>query len=298
MYYLSFPNDPLRNKVLVYTIFAFEVLQTIIVTISAYHVFATGYGNFAVYNAVDLAWLDVPVISGIVAFIAEGFYAYRISLLSQSYYVAGVIVVLATVQLAGSIAAAVVLKNADMFSRLLGVDYSITAAIWNGGSALCDAIIAICMTYYLSKRGSESMKTTNVIVRRVIRLVIETGTVTAAIAIINLILSVLPSKPAYYQIPSVLLAKVYSNSMMAVFNSRIIAYGKEHSEVNDNISGATSAMGRGVGPFRANPGISVHRQVMHEGETFELRGALAMGTHSGRGDSRDADDEYSLGTSK
>lgn len=65
MYYLSFPNDPVRNKVLVYTIFALEVLQTIIVTISAYHVFASGYGNFTVYNAVELAWLDVPVISGI-----------------------------------------------------------------------------------------------------------------------------------------------------------------------------------------------------------------------------------------
>lgn len=82
-----------------------------------------------------------------VAFIAEGFYAYRISLLSQSYIMAGVILLvrtctvfqkfvmglsliqLATVQLAGSIAAAVVLRNAGLFSKLLGVQYSITASV-------------------------------------------------------------------------------------------------------------------------------------------------------------------------
>lgn len=68
MYYLSFPTDPIRNKALVYSIFALEFLQTVIVTISAYHVFATGYGDFSFYNSVDLAWLDVPVISGVGTF--------------------------------------------------------------------------------------------------------------------------------------------------------------------------------------------------------------------------------------
>ncbi|KDR71217.1 hypothetical protein GALMADRAFT_143928 [Galerina marginata CBS 339.88] len=261
MFFISFPKDPLRNKVLVYTIFALEVLQTVIVTISAFHVFASGYGDFSVYNSVDLAWLDVPIISGLVAFIAEGFYAYRISILSQSTWVAMVIMLLATLQLGGSIAAAVVLKNAVLFSNLLSVQYSITAALWNGGSALCDVIIAVCMTYYLSSRASESMKSTNVVVRRVITLVIETGTVTAAIAIINLILSVLPSKPAYYQLPSVILAKVYSNSMMAVLNSRMRT-GPEISEVS----------GRTAKPH----GTSVVSGSRQTNDTFELGESITI----------------------
>ncbi|KDR72410.1 hypothetical protein GALMADRAFT_143241 [Galerina marginata CBS 339.88] len=214
-------QDPPRNKVFVYLVYVLEVTQTIIITMSAFHVFAAGYGNFAFYNNVELAWFSVPVISGMVAFLAEAFYAYRISILADSYWVAGVILVLAFVQLGGSIASAVVLKDAVLFSKLLGPHFTITSGIWNGGSALCDVIIAVCMTYYLSRRGSEGMKDTQVLLKRVIRLIIETGTATAAVATLNLILASLPNHPSYYQVPSEILAKVYSNSMMVLLNSRM-----------------------------------------------------------------------------
>lgn len=65
LYYLAFPNDPLRNKIMVYTVLVLEVLQAVIITRSAFHVFAVGYGNYSFFNNVELAWLDVPVITGI-----------------------------------------------------------------------------------------------------------------------------------------------------------------------------------------------------------------------------------------
>ena len=65
MYYLAFPSDSIRNKLFVYSVFAIEILQTVVITKSAFHVFAVGYGNFSYYNAIDLAWLDVPVVSGV-----------------------------------------------------------------------------------------------------------------------------------------------------------------------------------------------------------------------------------------
>lgn len=86
--------------------------------------------------------------------------------------------------------------------------------------------------------------------------------------------------------------------MMAVFNSRMITYGRDHSEINGNNSVAMSAMGQGVGPFRATPGVNVHRHVMHDGETFELRDALAIGRTVSQNGSRDVDEEYGLSTTK
>ncbi|KAF8887891.1 hypothetical protein CPB84DRAFT_1684561, partial [Gymnopilus junonius] len=221
MYYIAFPKDPARNKIFVYVVFAFELLQTIMMTKSAWHVFAVGFGNYSYYNAIDLAWLEVPLICGIVAFLAQVFYAYRISLLARSYRVPGLIFALAVVQLAGAIASAVVLKEVVVFSQLLGPHFYITAGVWNGGSALCDVIIAVCMTYYLSRHKSAVMKDTQVLLGKVMTLVIETGTATAAIAILNLVLALLPNHPAYYQVPSEILAKVYSNSMMVLLNSRM-----------------------------------------------------------------------------
>jgi len=60
-------------------------------THTAFRVFGFGYGDFDVFNDVELAWFEVPIISGVVAFIAELFYAHRIRVLSQSYWVAAVI---------------------------------------------------------------------------------------------------------------------------------------------------------------------------------------------------------------
>ncbi|KDR72258.1 hypothetical protein GALMADRAFT_143116 [Galerina marginata CBS 339.88] len=263
LYHLAFPKDPLRNKIFVYLVFLLEVLQTVIITISAWNVFGSGYGDFSVYNRVALAWFSVPVISGVVAFLAEAFYAYRITVLAQSYWMAGIILALAFVQLGGSFASAWALKNAVFFSRLLGRDFFISAGIWNGGSALCDVIIAVCMTYYLSRRGTGGMLNTQVFLRKVIRLVIETGTVTAAIAILNLILALLPSRPAYYQIPSEVLAKVYSNSMMVMLNSRMRIGLDTSSSVEVPLSRHRHDLtitNRGTDAFELGEGIMITRE--------------------------------------
>lgn len=83
--------------------------------------------------------------------------------------------------------------------------------------------------------------------------------ITAAVAIINLILSILPSKPSYYQVPSVILAKVYSNSMMAVLNSRMKLGGESGEENGTSIiktivtSRHTDAYGHGEGETISDP---------------------------------------------
>ncbi|KAF4613078.1 hypothetical protein D9613_011094 [Agrocybe pediades] len=66
-------------------------------------------------------------------------------------------------------------------------------------------------------RKETNWKPTQRIVNKLVRLVIET----AAIATTNLILAVLPGRPTYYQTTAGVLGKMYSNAMMAVFNSRM-----------------------------------------------------------------------------
>jgi hypothetical protein len=96
------------------------------------------------------------------------------------------------------------------------------------------------------------VKSTQVLLKKIIRLVIETGTATgtrlypscditneksitlaAAIAIITLVLTVLPSRhPLYFITPAEILAKVYSNSMMVVLNNRMRIGTDAHPETN------------------------------------------------------------------
>ncbi|KAH9476231.1 hypothetical protein JR316_0011802 [Psilocybe cubensis] len=221
IYHLAFQKDPIQNKALVYTVFVIELAQTVFFTQSAFYIFASGYGDFADFEQIRFTWFSAPLLTGIVAFIAQSFYAYRIRVLSRSYIVAGITAFLALVQLGGAISTAVVQKHTGLITLLLGHNYSISAGIWNGTSALCDVIIASSMTYYLSRRGTEAMTPTKMILKRITALVIETGTITAMVAIVNLVLSVLPSKPSYFLASSLTLGKVYSNSMMAVLNGRM-----------------------------------------------------------------------------
>ncbi|KAF9551720.1 hypothetical protein CPC08DRAFT_768677 [Agrocybe pediades] len=230
MYYLAFPRDPLRNKILVYGVLALEFAQTCLLCHSAFHTFATGYGNMYALDEIGLIWLSVPIMSGIVAFIAQVFYAYRIWILSQSWISPSIITFVSIASppekplilsdRGGGIATGVESKRAKHHSAFLRKDSLITTGIWCGGSALCDVIIAVFMTYYLTRKET-NWKPTQRIVNKLVRLVIETGMLTAAIATTNLILAVLPGRPTYYQTTAGVLGKMYSNAMMAVFNSRM-----------------------------------------------------------------------------
>lgn len=65
LYYLAFPNDPSRNKVLVYLVFLFETAQTLVVTDTAYNVLGSGYGNLNVFGDIGATWFNIPFITGI-----------------------------------------------------------------------------------------------------------------------------------------------------------------------------------------------------------------------------------------
>ncbi|KDR71254.1 hypothetical protein GALMADRAFT_797189 [Galerina marginata CBS 339.88] len=87
------------------------------------------------------------------------------------------------------------------------------------------------MTYYLKRQDSE-FKRTRVLLYSIIRLTIETGSLTAAIAILSLILVFLPGKPTYYQTSVAVLGKVYSNSMMVLLNSRMRIRGSNDPSIS------------------------------------------------------------------
>ncbi|KAF8910655.1 hypothetical protein CPB84DRAFT_1702355 [Gymnopilus junonius] len=234
VYYLAFPNDPRGTKALVYGVYAAEVAQTLMLADKAFQTFATGFGNIeAIANGGSL-WFSIPIISSVVAFVVQVFYAYRIYVLAKSYIVSALIFLLALFQLGGGIATGIIAHQVTLFTDFLITKTFIATGVWNGGSAACDVVIAAGMTYYLSKRKS-AWKPTQRVVQRLIRLIVETGTLTATIAIVNLALSLLPGKPTYYQTTSAILGKVYSTTMMVVFNSRM-KIGKNDNNSYDHMS--------------------------------------------------------------
>ncbi|KDR76221.1 hypothetical protein GALMADRAFT_247492 [Galerina marginata CBS 339.88] len=218
VYCLAFPNGHHGKKALVFGIYGIETVQTFVLACSAFKAFASGFGDMTALTDGSILWVSIPIFGSIVAFVVQVFYAYRITLLAKSNILTGLILLLAGVQLGGGIATGVIADRAN--TDFVRSRTHVETLIWNGAGAICDVLISSAMIHSLFQPGGKR-KPTQRIFRRFIRFIIETGTLTAAIAILNLTLSILPGKYFYFQTSSVVLGKIYSTTMMVVVNSRI-----------------------------------------------------------------------------
>ncbi|KAF5317754.1 hypothetical protein D9619_012568 [Psilocybe cf. subviscida] len=224
LYSIGGPKDKLLLKAIVYVVFFLEGLQSILIIRDIFHVFV--YGGMVERDPqrlmdVNNLWLSVPVLTGLVTFICQGLFAYRIWVLSMGRLVFKIaffaICISCLVELASSLVLAVALKNIGSLDIANVSDsFSVMTGIWYCSSTFGDVLIAGCMVYLsISQR-------TNVFLHRVVRLTIGTASATAVIAVVTLLLTVIgPIYPSYYQASLAVLGKMYSNSMMVMLNNRL-----------------------------------------------------------------------------
>ncbi|KAJ7214186.1 hypothetical protein C8J57DRAFT_954633, partial [Mycena rebaudengoi] len=223
LYYLAFPNDRIFTKCLVYTVYTLELVQTMFMTRDAFQTFGYGFGDPAAITDLYFAWLYIPVMGGLVAFIGQSFYAYRIYILSKRWFVP-VFIVIVRLMFFFSRRPSNYARHRMKVSLASSVDSFQTDAqhspkIWLGSSALSDISIAVCMTYYLSKSDT-GFRRTHALVTRLIRLTVETGSLTAVVAVINLaLLFAFPTK-LYFVTGGLVLPKLYANTIYVILNAR------------------------------------------------------------------------------
>ena len=118
-------------------------------------------------------------------------------------------------------------------------------------------------------RFDTSFKKTHDLVNKLIRLTVETGALTATIAVIDLILFLAASNTDYHITPALLLAKLYSNTLLVVLNSRItISHAGNDSHIGSSSWNASVSPGNRPKMAFASP----PRGVDHRLESIELGG--------------------------
>ncbi|KAF7328669.1 hypothetical protein MSAN_02468500 [Mycena sanguinolenta] len=277
LYYRAFPNDRKPIQCLVYTVYLLELVQTILITHDAFTNFGTGFGNTTTLQGVHFDWLTIPIMSGIVACIGQTFYAYRVYLLSKTCHIPVLIV---TVSLLSGVSG-IMIGN---FQRQVGVvppphtrTNSVISALWLGGAALDDFIIAVSVTYYASfitlLRSDTGLCRTHLLVVKLIRLTIETGSLTAAVALINLALFfAFPDRPYFFTVGA-LLPKLYANTIFAVLNSRFQILGGRGSLSEDTTTHQSVVVNiRTGGTTRTLPPalVTITREIFPDSQLEEL----------------------------
>ncbi|KAK0187001.1 hypothetical protein F5146DRAFT_1063222 [Armillaria mellea] len=222
VYYISFPNDNLAPKTIVYILWLTVTVQTFSNIIDTFKTFCYEFGNIYELDDVHLTWFTIPILSGFVGCIAQSFYAWRMYKFSKkAQWLCISLAMIAFTQFSAAICCGIEVRKSNHYSNLpKNSKVKVAAIIWLGGSALCDTAIALCMTCLLC-RAQTGLKSTRILLSRLIRLTIETGTATAAIAIIDIVVYLGYPNTNYHIVPANCLVKVYSNAVLAVCNSRM-----------------------------------------------------------------------------
>ncbi|PBK66293.1 hypothetical protein ARMSODRAFT_960237 [Armillaria solidipes] len=245
LYYLAFPNDRRFTKYLVYGIYVIEFTQTILVTYDAFSTFGYGFGDMDALTRMNYNWLAVPVMSAVAAGVGQVFYAYRISVVSKSRIIPIFIICISLTSSVAAMMTGIYAFQAGNLTKMNNRKTTIAIGIWCGASALCDIIIAICMTHYLIMRTT-NFHHTQMLVTKIIRLTIETGSVTAVVALLNFVLFIVFPHQTSYITPGLLVPKLYANAVYMVLNSRFQIIGGRDTYMSSTDMNVPDMMARDI----------------------------------------------------
>jgi hypothetical protein len=222
VYSCSFPYDKTSIKLLIYIVYALELVQICCAGADAYYWLCLGFGDPNHLNNTYISPFDTPMIGSIVAFIVQLFFCHRIwKLRANNWYIimCAMIGAVSIVQLVGGVVGGVQAHRNKYFSVIS--DSSLYALMWLAGEAVSDFLIATTMSYLLVGSDPERRANTNV-VNRAVRLIVQSNSLTASTAIVAAIMfAALPGKN-YFITPTMVLGKLYSNTLLATFNHRIL----------------------------------------------------------------------------
>ncbi|KAJ7615376.1 hypothetical protein FB45DRAFT_1035372 [Roridomyces roridus] len=275
-YYCAFPRDPKPRMVLVYTLFLLELAETGMMTFHAYRVFGIGYGDLDALTDNTFVWLPAVILPTLTAAIVQACYAHRVFCFPGFKIVGSVIAVLTVLQFgAGIIWGATIRADGNQLDFTHG---SPSTVVWLTSAVVVNLAIASASVLHLRQKISTDGN--NFILG--VRYVVETGFLAAILAIFQLIIySAYPSHK-YFETGIWTLGKLYSNTLLALLNSRAVTVGGRDYEVPPPvpISNAGAPL-----QFELAGGSSGSWLTGTTGVTEECDGTIRQGPHKAQSDS-------------
>ncbi|KAJ7186882.1 hypothetical protein C8R46DRAFT_1342168 [Mycena filopes] len=246
-YYQNYPNDRLGLRIFVYSVFLLDVAQTVILTHHGWWWIITAWCNPAIFTDVIWSASCIPFLSGLISAIVQIFYAWRIWTLTKTWFMHAVcvlIVLLALMQSIIAMVSSIIVTQTPVLATLLSLSDEFST--WLAGSFVADIIIVACMTYVLSQaRNKTAWGPTESMLTKLINRIVQSGAATVIVAAIDLALFVRIPDTNYYYVPSYILAKIYTNSLMLNLNLRK-PNAAHNSELGTNILPLASYHSEGV----------------------------------------------------
>ncbi|KAH8826335.1 hypothetical protein DL96DRAFT_1816691 [Flagelloscypha sp. PMI_526] len=199
----------------------FEGVQTVFVIYDGYELLCNQWGvnPEAVFDAGYL-WLYVPVMGALTGFWVQGFFAWRLYMLTRKIWVGTVVIILALVRLVASLVCGAVgfpLKDVRQFGAAEKVVADVQ--VWLSSTLACDLAIMSLMVYFLT-RSRTGFKSTDSLIWRIITLTVQTGGFCSLLTLVHLVFYYAFPNHSWHLAISVIEGKAYANALLVLLNSR------------------------------------------------------------------------------
>ncbi|KAJ1306008.1 hypothetical protein OPQ81_010723 [Rhizoctonia solani] len=216
-YWRVFPTDTSFNRVVVAALTVSTILQGVMDYINLYRNSVIYYGNFAMFDEQDWSLFWEIGVTAIIGSIAQVFFLERCYSATKNKFVLVIIGAMIAVSLGFGIASSVEFQRIRKLSEVPTIPIPIVG--WLTLTAVLDVVISAVLIYTLLRVRTPFRKT-EAVITKIIRVTMETSSVTASIAVINLVLyKALPGE-AYHLLPQLIMGKMYAMSVMVTLSSR------------------------------------------------------------------------------
>lgn len=170
-----------------------------------------------------------PVLTGIIAFSCQSFFAWRVYRLMHSWIVPALIILIGGVSFLSAIGTTIGVEIVLVFAEFQ--KFQVVVILWLACAALADMIITVSLVWTLQKSRTGFTATDDVITR-LIRGTIQTGMATTVFAVIDLILFC-ASTTTLHLVFNLPLAKLYVNSLLSTLNARALIANAQRGPTMD-----------------------------------------------------------------
>ncbi|KAF9520853.1 hypothetical protein BS47DRAFT_1481188 [Hydnum rufescens UP504] len=215
-YYSTF-KDPSLIQILVAFVLLIDILQTSLMTYMVWTYTVTHFGDLVFLSKSVWMLSTIPFYSVPISWVVQGFFAWRIRMLTKRRIFSVIILILASIQGLAGIGAGI--GSFFINTTAENVRLQPIAIIWFVFAISCDSLITAMMVWTLT-RAKTGFSETDTLITKINRGVIETGLSCTINVIVDAILLFRVGGTDMHLIPVMMVGKVYSNSFLFLLNSR------------------------------------------------------------------------------
>ncbi|KAF5383041.1 hypothetical protein D9615_004797 [Tricholomella constricta] len=216
-YYQMYKKDVSWIRYLVLYLFIVESANTAFDMFIVYEPLILRYGDPDGTKYFPTLFATEPIVIVAVSFPIQLFFAWRINVLTKSIWIPSIIVLLATVSLAGGIWTGVMIAILRLFAKK--PELHNPALVWFLSGCVADVLITATLVYTLSKRRTGFVATDDTI-SKIMRMTVQTGMLTAFFAVGDVIFFMTLPRTALNFLWDLALSKLYSNCLLSTLNAR------------------------------------------------------------------------------